>query len=172
MTLHPVEPDRYRWVIGHFATGVCVVTVEGPRGPVGMTANAVCSVSLEPLLLLVCFDRSARTLPIVRQSRRFGVNVLSAEQRDLAALFASKVPEEEKFAGVAHRLHDGVPVLEATLAWVGCELTELVDAGDHVIALGSVRQAEAPDVEREPLLWYRGGFGELARPPAPSPADA
>ena len=162
MTLHAVEPDRYRWVIGHFATGVCVVTVDGPRGPVGMTANAVCSVSLDPLLLLVCFDRSARTLPIVRETRRFGVNVLSADQEGLARLFASKAPEEEKFAGVAHRLHDGVPVLEHTLAWVGCELTELVDAGDHVIALGAVQQAEAPDVERAPLLWYRGGFGELA----------
>jgi len=162
VSLHPVEPDRYRWVIGHFATGVCVITVDGPGGPVGMTANAVCSVSLDPLLLLVCFDRSARTLPIVRETRRFGVNVLSAEQRDLARLFASKVPEQEKFAGVAHRLHDGVPVLEATLAWVGCDLTELVDAGDHVIALGSVRRAEAPEFEREPLLWYRGGFGQLA----------
>ena len=161
MTLHPVEPARYRWVIGHFATGVCVITVQSPRGPVGMTANAVCSVSLDPLLLLVCFDRSARTLPIVSETRRFGVNVLSDGQRDLAGLFASKVPEAEKFAGVAHRLHDGVPVLEDTLAWVGCELTELVDAGDHVIALGAVRQAEAPEVERGPLLWYRGGFGSL-----------
>lgn len=162
MTLRPVEPNRYRSVIGHFATGVCVVTVEGPNGPVGMTANAVCSVSLEPLLLLVCFDRGARTLPIVRESRRFGVNVLSADQRELASLFASKAPEDEKFSGITHRLHDGVPVLEGTLAWVGCDLTELVDAGDHVIALGAVRQAEAPDVEREPLLWYRGDYRAIA----------
>jgi flavin reductase (DIM6/NTAB) family NADH-FMN oxidoreductase RutF len=162
MTLRPVEPSRYRSVIGHFATGVCVVTVEGPNGPVGMTANAVCSVSLEPLLLLVCFDRGARTLPIVRESRRFGVNVLSADQRALASLFASKAPEDEKFSGITHRLHDGVPVLEGTLAWVGCDLTELVDAGDHVIALGAVRQAEAPDVEREPLLWYRGDYRAIA----------
>jgi 3-hydroxy-9,10-secoandrosta-1,3,5(10)-triene-9,17-dione monooxygenase reductase component len=162
MTLRPVEPARYRSVIGHFATGVCVVTVEGPKGPVGMTANAVCSVSLEPLLLLVCFDRGARTLPIVRESRRFGVNVLSADQRELASLFASKAPEDEKFSGITHRLHDGVPVLEGTLAWVGCDLTELVDAGDHVIALGAVRQAEAPDVERAPLLWYRGDYRAIA----------
>lgn len=169
MTLQTVEPDRYRSVIGHFGTGVCVVTVQGPRGSVGMTANAVCSVSLEPLLLLVCFDRSARTLPIVRETRRFGVNVLSADQRGLATLFASKAAEDEKFAGVAHRLHDGVPVLEGTLAWVGCDLTELVDAGDHVIALGAVRQAEASDAEpeREPLLWYRGAYRTLARTSQP-----
>lgn len=164
MTLHPVEPARYRSVIGHFATGVCVVTVQGPEGPVGMTANAVCSVSLDPLLLLVCFDRGARTLPIARDSGRFGVNVLEAGQRELAALFASKAPETEKFAGVAHRLHDGVPVLEGALAWLGCDLTELVEAGDHVIGIGAVHLAEAG--EGEPLVWYRGAFGGFAAQPA------
>jgi len=160
VTLHTVEPSRYRSVIGHFATGVCVVTAEGPEGPVGMTANAVCSVSLDPLLLLVCFDRGARTLPIVRASRRFGVNVLATGQEALAALFASKAPETEKFADVAHRLHDGVPVLEGALAWIGCELTELVEAGDHVIGIGAVHVAEAG--EGEPLVWYRGGYGGFA----------
>ena len=65
MPLHPVEPDRFRAVMGHFATGVAVVTATGPEGPVGMTANAVCSLSLEPVLLLVCFDNGARTLRVV-----------------------------------------------------------------------------------------------------------
>ncbi len=157
MTLRTVEPARYRSVIGHFATGVCVVTAQGPEGPVGMTANAVCSVSLEPLLLLVCFDRGARTLPVVRDSGRFGVNVLATGQEPLAALFASKVAETAKFAGVEHHLHAGVPVLEGALAWLGCDLTELVDAGDHVIGIGAVHLAEAG--EGEPLVWYRGGYG-------------
>jgi 3-hydroxy-9,10-secoandrosta-1,3,5(10)-triene-9,17-dione monooxygenase reductase component len=125
-----------------------------------MTANAICSVSLDPLLLLVCFDRGARTLPIARATGRFGVNVLGAGQGRLAALFASKVPETEKFAGVAHRLHDGVPVLEGALAWLGCDLTELVPAGDHVIGIGAVHLAEAGD--GEPLVWYRGGYGAFA----------
>jgi 3-hydroxy-9,10-secoandrosta-1,3,5(10)-triene-9,17-dione monooxygenase reductase component len=159
MNLRTVEPARYRNVIGHFATGVCVVTAEGPEGPVGMTANAVCSVSLDPLLLLVCFDRGARTLPIVRESRRFGVNVLAAGQEAIALTFASKLPETEKFAGVPHRLHDGVPVIEGALAWLGCHLTELVPAGDHVIGIGEVDVAEAGD--GEPLLWYRGAFGRF-----------
>jgi 3-hydroxy-9,10-secoandrosta-1,3,5(10)-triene-9,17-dione monooxygenase reductase component len=162
MNLHTVEPARYRAVIGHFATGVCVVTAEGPDGPVGMTANAVCSVSLEPLLLLVCFDNDARTLPIVRDSRRFGVNVLAAGQEAIARTFASKLPEGEKFAGVAHRLHDGVPVIEGGLAWLGCHLTQLVPAGDHVIGIGEVDLAEAGD--GEPLVWYRGGFGGFSPP--------
>ena len=75
-----------------------------------MTANAVSSLSLEPLLLLVAFDNEARTLPVVRETGRFGVNVLAAGQEDLARLFASKTPEREKFAGVAHTVHDGIPV--------------------------------------------------------------
>lgn len=166
MTLHPVAPERYRSVVGHFATGVCVVTVQGPEGPVGMTVNAFTSVSLDPLLLLVCFDRGARTLPIVRASERFGVNVLAERQAPLAARFASKsTPEAEKFVGVAHRLHDGVPVLEGALAWLGCDLTELVEAGDHVIGIGAVHQAEAG--EGEPLLWFRGGYGEFTATPKP-----
>lgn len=167
MTLHTVEGRaQYRDVIGHFATGLCVVTVQSPEGPVGMTANALTSVSLDPLLLLVCFDRGSRTLPIAREHGRFGVNVLAAHQRDLALLFASKRPEGEKFAGVAHRLHDGVPVLEGALAWLGCELTELVEAGDHVIGLGAVLLAEAG--EGEPLVWYRGGFGGFRASPPPA----
>jgi 3-hydroxy-9,10-secoandrosta-1,3,5(10)-triene-9,17-dione monooxygenase reductase component len=167
MTLRTVEPSHYRAVIGRFATGVCVVTVEGPEGPVGMTANAVCSVSLDPLLLLVCFDAGARTLGVVRESRRFGVNVLTDDQKPLAALFASKLPETEKFAGVPHRLHDGVPVIEGVLAWLGCDLTELVPAGDHVIGIGAVDVAEAGD--GEPLVWYRGAYGAFAPTTSPQP---
>ena len=97
-----VEPRRFRDVIGNFATGVTVVTTSGPAGPVGMTMNAVCSLSLDPLLLLVCFDNGARTLRVVREQRRFGVNVLAAGQEDLARLFASKAPEPAKFAGVRY----------------------------------------------------------------------
>lgn len=167
MNLRTVEPSHYRAVIGRFATGVCVVTVEGPDGPVGMTANAVCSVSLEPLLLLVCFDSGARTLGLVRGTSRFGVNVLGEEQRALATLFASKLPETEKFAGVPHRMHDGVPVLEGALAWLGCDLTDLVPAGDHVIGIGAVDVAEAGD--GEPLVWYRGGYGGFAPTTIPRP---
>jgi 3-hydroxy-9,10-secoandrosta-1,3,5(10)-triene-9,17-dione monooxygenase reductase component len=157
-SLHPVEPDRFRAVMGHFATGVAVITASSPAGPVGMTANAVCSLSLEPLLLLVCFDRSARTFPVVRDTERFGVNVLAAGQEHLARLFASKVPEHEKFAEVPHTVHDGIPVIEGTLAWVGCRLERLVPGGDHTIGIGAVEAAEAAPDEREPLIWYRGTF--------------
>jgi 3-hydroxy-9,10-secoandrosta-1,3,5(10)-triene-9,17-dione monooxygenase reductase component len=155
--MHEVAPSHFRAVMGHFATGVTVVTASGPEGPVGMTANAVCSLSLDPLLLLVCFDNEARTLRVVRERGRFGVNVLAAGQEELARLFASKAPEDEKFAGVQHTVHEGIPVIEGTLAWVGCTLERLVPGGDHTIGIGAVTAAEFAG-EADPLLWYRGVY--------------
>jgi flavin reductase (DIM6/NTAB) family NADH-FMN oxidoreductase RutF len=151
-----LDPARFRSVMGHFATGVTVVTATTPEGPVGMTANAVASLSLDPLLLLVAFDQESRTLPAIRETGRFGVNVLHAGQEDLARLFASKRPESEKFAGVPHTVRGGVPVIEAALAWVGCRLERLIPGGDHTIGIGAVEAAEAG--EGEPLLWFRGGY--------------
>jgi flavin reductase (DIM6/NTAB) family NADH-FMN oxidoreductase RutF len=154
--MRPVGPDRFRDVMGRFATGVTVVTATSPEGPIGLTANAVCSLSLDPLLLLVCFDNQARTLPVVREVGRFGVNVLRADQEDLARLFASKLPESEKFAGLPHTVHDGIPVIEGVLAWVGCRLERLIPGGDHTIGIGAVESAEAG--HGEPLLWFRGSY--------------
>jgi 3-hydroxy-9,10-secoandrosta-1,3,5(10)-triene-9,17-dione monooxygenase reductase component len=154
-----VEPDRFRAVMGHFATGVAVVTVDAPGGPQGMTANAVASLSLDPVLVLVCFDNGARTLPEVRRAGRFGVNVLAADQEALARRFASK--DDTKFAEVPHTVHDGIPVLDGALAWVGCALERLVPGGDHTIGIGAVQSAEIGPPGAEPLVWFRGGYGAL-----------
>lgn len=167
--MRAVGPERFRAVMGRFPTGVTVVTATGPDGPVGMTANAIASLSLDPLLLLVCFDRGARTLPVVRETGRFAVNVLSAEQEPLAARFALKAGEEEKFRGVGHELRDGLPVLDGALAWLACDLTELVEAGDHVIGLGAVRALGA--APGDPLLWFRGRYGSLAEAAAREPGQ-
>jgi flavin reductase (DIM6/NTAB) family NADH-FMN oxidoreductase RutF len=154
--MREVGPERFRSVMGHFATGVTVVTAADGDGPVGMTANAVCSLSLEPLLLLVAFDNASRTLPVVRETGRFGVNVLAAGQEPFARLFAAKTPEREKFAEVPHTVHEGIPVIEGALAWIGCRLERLVPAGDHTIGIGAVESAEAGT--GEPLLWFRGKY--------------
>jgi flavin reductase (DIM6/NTAB) family NADH-FMN oxidoreductase RutF len=154
--MRPVDPARFRAVMGNFVTGVTVVTADGPVGPVGMTANAVASLSLDPLLLLVAFDNDARTLNVVRERGRFGVNVLAAGQEPLARVFASKAPESAKFAGVAHTVHDGIPVIQGSLAWVGCRLERLVPGGDHTIGIGAVESAEAGD--GRPLIWFRGRY--------------
>jgi flavin reductase (DIM6/NTAB) family NADH-FMN oxidoreductase RutF len=154
-----VEPERFRAVMGRFATGVAVVTVDAPSGPQGMTANAVASLSLEPVLVLVCFDNGARTLPEVERTGRFGVNVLAAGQEHLARRFASK--DAAKFAEVAHSVHDGIPVLDGALAWVGCELERFVPGGDHTIGIGAVQAAELGPPGTEPLIWFRGSYGSL-----------
>ena len=132
---------------------------DGAGGAGGMTANALCSLSLDPLLALVCFENRARTLPIVRETGRFAVNLLADGQQELARVFASKLPEAEKLQGVGHRLVDGVPVLDGVVAWATCELRELIPGGDHTIAIGNVIGLELGD--GEPLLWYAGRYHAL-----------
>ena len=158
MTTIP-DTELFREVFGHFASGVAVITSAAHTGAGGMTANALCSLSLDPLLALVCFQEDARTLPIVREARRFGVNVLGAEQEHLAGVFASKVPEEEKLESVEHTFVEGVPIIAQALAWAVCDLRDLVAGGDHTIAIGEV--IAMGHGEGEPLIWYRGGYRTL-----------
>lgn len=153
------DPELFREVFGRFATGVAVITSAGPAGAGGMTANALCSLSLDPLLALVCFENRARTLPIVRESRRFAVNLLAADQERLAGVFASKLPEAEKLDGVAHRLEQGMPVITGSLAWAVCDLRELIAGGDHTIAIGEVTSLGLG--AGTPLLWFEGGYHTL-----------
>jgi 3-hydroxy-9,10-secoandrosta-1,3,5(10)-triene-9,17-dione monooxygenase reductase component len=156
----PEQQRRYRETIGHFATGVAVVTAQSAAGPVGMTANALCSLSLDPLLLLVCIDNSARTLAPIEATGRFAVNVLRAEQHALADAFASKDAKQAHFADVPWRLHQAVPVLEEGLAWLVCDLRELHPGGDHTIGIGAVTDM-GHDAHGRPLVWYEGRYAAL-----------
>ena len=166
----PIDQADFRNACGRFATGVCVVTSLGPGGPSGMTANAVTSLSLEPPLMIVCFARTARTLAAVERSRRFGVQYLSHEQEDVAARFASKLPEKQKFEGIAWRERSGVPAIEGCLAWLGCELRELIPGGDHLVGLGEV--VDLWHVEGDPLVFFDSSYWSLtAREPAPADVD-
>ena len=148
--------ELFREVFGRFATGVAVITSAGPSGAGGMTANAICSLSLDPPLALVCFENRARTLPIVREAGRFAVNVLNAGQEELAGIFASKLPEAEKLEGVEHHFESGVPIIDGSLAWAVCDLRELMPGGDHTIAIGEV--AGMGLGEGDPLLWYASRY--------------
>jgi 3-hydroxy-9,10-secoandrosta-1,3,5(10)-triene-9,17-dione monooxygenase reductase component len=152
--------ELFRQVFGHFATGVAVVTTTGPERSGGMTANALCSLSLDPLLVLVCFENQARTLPIVREHGRFAINILSADQREIARIFASKLPEAEKLEQTPHRIHGGAPIIDGSLAWAVCELQELLAGGDHTIAIGRVLHLGLGG--GDPLLWYAGTYRALA----------
>ena len=117
------DPELFREVFGRFATGVAVITSAGPSGAGGMTANALCSLSLDPLLALVCFENEARTLPIVREAGRF------ARQRAgrrpggrWPGCSPRSCPRPRSSTAVAHRLEHGVPVIDGALAWAACEL--------------------------------------------------
>jgi len=167
VTTPATDPDRdparvFRDTIGRFATGVTVVTAIGPGGPAGMTTNAVTSLSIEPRLLLVCFATGARTLEVVRESRRFAVNILRAGDEDLAAVFASKVVGPQKFADVTHAEEHGVPVLDRALAWVACDLLELRPGGDHEIGIGRVLGTGSGE-PGEPLVFFGGRYTTVAR---------
>jgi flavin reductase (DIM6/NTAB) family NADH-FMN oxidoreductase RutF len=156
------DRQRFRAVMGHFATGVAVVTARSsgePDGAVGMTTNALCSLSLDPIKLLVCFDREARTLPVVRETRRFAVNVLRVGHEDLSGQFASKLPLDRKFEAVEYTSDHGAPVLGDALAWAVCDLSELLPGGDHEIGIGDV--VAMGHGEGDPLVWYRGAYTSL-----------
>jgi flavin reductase (DIM6/NTAB) family NADH-FMN oxidoreductase RutF len=166
----PIEPRAFRDVCGRFVTGVCVVTSFGADGPSGMTANAVTSLSLEPPLMIVCFDRTSRTLAAVEHSRRLAIQFLAHDQELVASSFASKLPESEKFELVEWSDRSGVPVLAGCVAGLGCEVRELAPGGDHLFAI-----AEVVDVwtsEGDPLVFFRGDYWTLSeREPAPPEVD-
>ena len=155
----PVETERFRAAMGILPTGVTVVTATGGDGPAGATANAVASLSLEPMLMLACLDRGSRTLLAVQAANSFGVNVLGAGQEELARAFGSKAPVADKWDGVRWRDREGVPALAGALVWVSCELHDVISGGDHVIVTGQVRNLEM--TAGAPLIFYRGEYRGL-----------
>jgi flavin reductase (DIM6/NTAB) family NADH-FMN oxidoreductase RutF len=152
-----IDPRELRRLMSHWATGVAVITSRGETGPRGATTNALTSLSLEPLLVLVALHRSSNTLDAVRQSGRFCVNILGAGQEELARRFATKASGEEKLAGIEHELIDEVPVLGGTVAWLACELEQELDGGDHAILIGRPLEAGADPTAR-PLVFYGGRY--------------
>lgn len=153
----------FREAIGHFATGVTVITTTHGGKPAGMTASAVCSLSLEPVLLLVCIDNRLPTHEAIDASRRFTVNVLGEGSSELALRFSR--PAKDKFAGVALVSDADPPVLEAAIAHFVCEVDERLPGGDHSIFVGRVLSCGATP-GRRPLLYFRSAFGSIRDPQA------
>jgi flavin reductase (DIM6/NTAB) family NADH-FMN oxidoreductase RutF len=152
----------FRHAIGHFATGVTVVTSVGPDGePVGTTANAVSSLSLDPPLILVCFDRSSVTLEAICAHGAFAVNVLAAPQQHLSANFARR-GLAAAWDGVAHRRGPtGSPLLTGVLAALECTVADRLAGGDHEIIVGRVQEVETSSADAAPLLFWRGSYASL-----------
>jgi flavin reductase (DIM6/NTAB) family NADH-FMN oxidoreductase RutF len=155
----PIEKNELRQVMGHFATGVTIITTFTKAGEMhGLTANAFTSVSLEPPLLLISVDKKAESWPAFEESRAFTVNILSDDQEGLSRKFA--VSGGKKFEGVAYRIGaNGAAILDGTLAYIECTLWAAYDGGDHSVYLGEIQQAEVH--EGKPLVFYRGGYRAL-----------
>ena len=154
-----VSPALVRHALGHFATGVTVVTSRGARGaPVGTTASAVSSLSLEPPLLLVCLDRSSQTLDAIRSHDAFAINVLAEGQEWLSAHFARR-GAAASWDAVRHRVGAmGNPHLDGVLALLDCRLERCIDGGDHEIVIGRLVALERNGQDLRPLLHFRGSY--------------
>jgi len=157
-----VTQTEFRKALGSFATGVTVITVDYEGEVHGMTANAFTSVSLDPLLVLVCVDHRARTHTHLHARKRFGVNVLAEDQRDVSEYYADPSPNHfhaEQAVARFDRTEHGTPVLHGALAYLECRLHTAQDAGDHTVFI-----AEVEDVmvrEGDPLLYFRGEYRKI-----------
>jgi len=163
MSMAEVTAAEFRNAMGHFVTGVTVVTSVGDDGePVGTTANAVTSLSLDPPLVLVCFDLDSLTLQAIRGHGAFVVNVLAAPQQHLSANFA-RHGLAAAWDGVRHRRGPtGSPRLEDVLMVLECTVEHALPGGDHEIIVGRVRQIETNPAPVAPLLYFRGDYAQLA----------
>jgi flavin reductase (DIM6/NTAB) family NADH-FMN oxidoreductase RutF len=157
-----VAAAEFRHAMGHFATGVTIVTSVGPDGePVGTTANAVTSLSLDPPLILVCFDRASVTLEAIITHGAFAVNVLGDRQEHLSANFARR-GLAAAWDGVRHRRgRTGSPRLDDVLASLECTVEHRISGGDHEIVIGRVTDVETSPAGGAPLLFWRGRYASL-----------
>jgi 3-hydroxy-9,10-secoandrosta-1,3,5(10)-triene-9,17-dione monooxygenase reductase component len=154
-----IDAAHFRTVLGHFPTGVTVITAMGDDGPAGLAVGSFFSVSLDPPLVGFCPNKASSSWPAIRDKGVFCVNVLAEDQEDLCRVFAAK--GGDKFAGVGYdRTATGSPRLRDVLAWIDCEIDAVHDAGDHEVCIGRVKELH---VERRegPLVFFRGGYGRF-----------
>ncbi|MGW5419173.1 flavin reductase family protein [Streptomyces sp. NPDC003943] len=161
----PVDAAEFRRVLGHFASGVTIVTALDEDGPAGFACQSFASLSLDPPLVVFMVARTSTTWPRIARAGRFCVNILGAGQGELCRGFA--VSGADKFAGVewVPAPSTGSPRLPAAPAWVDCTIAAVHTGGDHLIVVGRVEAlgaAEDPDEGGEPLLFHRGRFGRFS----------
>jgi 4-nitrophenol 2-monooxygenase / 4-nitrocatechol 4-monooxygenase, reductase component len=155
----PIDEYRFRQVMGHFASGVTVVTTAHDGQLYGMTVSSFASLSLKPALVLICVENILSTYTAIIEAGQFAVNILEQRQEHLSRRFATR--ENGKFTGVAWRSsRNGLPLIEGTLSVIECQLRDTFPGGDHTIFVGEVIDAEIG--HGAPLLYYRRGYHELA----------
>jgi 3-hydroxy-9,10-secoandrosta-1,3,5(10)-triene-9,17-dione monooxygenase reductase component len=156
-----LTPDAatFRETLGHFVTGVTIITALDGDEPVGMAANSFTSVSLDPPLILFCAAHNSTTWPRIRSARQFTVNILDEHQEDLCRLFAQR--GVDRFSQVGWRPGaGGAPVLDDVHAYIDCDIWAEYEGGDHMIVVGRVLELGV-SADAGPLLFYRGTYGRL-----------
>ena len=155
------DPQDFRTAWGNFATGVSVVTCIQSDGHIhGMTANGIASVSLDPLLVLVCVGHNRNTYPLIKESGRFCINILSEDQKPVAEYYAKPPESREEEPPASFRMTEtGSAVVKDSIASMDCRVVEEHRAGDHTIFIGEVDEIE--NGEGQPLLFYGGKFAQL-----------
>jgi 3-hydroxy-9,10-secoandrosta-1,3,5(10)-triene-9,17-dione monooxygenase reductase component len=167
MSAHPdIQADVFRRVMGHFVTGVTVVSAFDLDQPAGITVNALSSVSLDPPLVMIALDRRRFLTPIVRAAGRYAVNILSEDQQALSDCFAGApvTPGRDSFCGAAwHRGETGLPLIDGAIATIECTVVETFSAGDHDLFIGRVDTLASAHDHPMPLLYYRRRYLRIER---------
>ncbi|MEK4023686.1 flavin reductase family protein [Sporosarcina sp. FSL W7-1283] len=154
-----IEPREFRNTVGHFATGITVITTINGKEKIGLTANAFSSLSLDPPLILVCIDKRSGSLKALKRDHPFAVNLLKKSQETECWRYAKS--SGDKFEGAAYKLsEEGVPILEDNLATIECVVADIIEGGDHYIVTGLVKNASYDD-QGEPLIFFRGKIEQL-----------
>ena len=155
-----LDGAHFRQVLGHFPTGVTVITADGADGPVGLAVGSFTSVSLVPPLVAFCPDKGSLSWSKIKAAGSFCVNVLAEDQEVLCRTFASK--GADKFEGIGWEpTSTGSPKLAGVLAWIDCTIEAVHDAGDHEICVGRVQEMDVGVEPAGPLVFYRGGYGRF-----------
>lgn len=156
-----VDPAEYRRVLGHFPTGVTVVTAQGPDRPVGVAIGSFASISLDPPLVGFFLGKESNSWPPMQASGHFCVNVLGSDQRELCGIMASK--SDDKFSGIftSEGHFSGAPILPDVHAVIECRISDVVDTGDHILVIGRVLALSTPNGESDPMVFYKGQYGSF-----------
>lgn len=156
-----ISADLFKAAMGQMASGVTVITVRAGEDDHGFTASSFTSVSIDPMLVLVCVVRAQRSHALLEEAKHFAVNILSIGQKELGIRFAS-TKLTDRFAGVdITRAITGAPILPGNLAWVDCKLVDVLPGGDHSIFVGQVVAGDAPGGQ-DPLTYYNRVWGKFA----------
>lgn len=153
---HP-DAESFRHVLGHYPTGVAVITAQPGSGPVGLSMNSFTSLSLQPPLVLFCPAQSSTTWPQLREVGSIAINVLSAGQEDVSRQFAGKA--SERFEGIAWSAgQNGAPLLDDALGWIECAVQAEYPAGDHTVVIAEIQRMGVHAHIGDPLVFFRGAY--------------